>query len=146
MSIPINEQIYLKRNALVCIVLGALFIADSIYNHFNSSMELEYLTFTLFITSIIFIFLFLLSLIKIGKSVFLLGNFEDEYLNHIHNTGYKYAFSLISIFLVVVAVTSNIFPKLTENLLVREFSKFSAGLMFISYSLPILYLLRGDDE
>lgn len=146
MSTPINEQIYLKRNALVCIVLGVLFVADSICNHFKLSVELEYFTFILLVASIIFIFLFILSLIKVGKSIFLFGNFEDEYFSHIHNTGYKYAFSLISIFLVVVAVTSNIFPWLTEGLLVREFSKFCAGLMFIGYSLPILYLLRGDDE
>lgn len=146
MSTPINEQTYLKRNALACVVLGALYIADAIYNHLTSSVGLKYLTFGLFVASIIFIALVLQSLSKVSKRVFLFSNFEDEYLNHIHNTGYKYAFSLIATFLVLVSITTNIFPHLSEWLLVREFSKFSAGLMFISYSLPILYLLRADDE
>ncbi len=146
MSSPVNEQVYLKRNALVCFVLGILFIADALYNNFTSSVGLKYLTFMFFIAALIFIVMFLLSLIKMTKSAWLFGNFEDEYLNHIHNTGYKYAFSFMSFFLVVVSVTVNLFPYLIEGMLVREFSKFSAGLMFMSYSLPIIYLLRGDDE
>jgi len=145
-STPINEQLFLKRNALVCIVLGIFFLTDFIYNYFNSSIEIEFLNFILFIVSIGFIVMFLMSANKIGKNVFLFGNFKDEYLNHIHNTGYKYSFSFISLFLVVLTITSSLFPKLFSTLPVHEFSKLSAGLMFISYSLPILFLLRGEDE
>lgn len=146
-STPINEQFYLKRKALLCSVLGVFFIADFIYSCFiKSSVELEWLTFILFVAVIILMAIFLKSMSKIGRSVFWIGNFKDEYLNHIHNKGYQYSLSLVGLFLIAVTITSSIFPMPFATLPLHEFSKFTAGLMFVSYGFPILLLMRGDDE
>ena len=123
-STPINEQFYLKRKALLCSVLGIFFIVDFIYSYFiQSSVELEWLTFILFIAVIVLIVIFLKSISKIGRSFFWIGNFKDEYLNHIHNKGFKYSLSLVGLFLMAVTITSSIFPVPFATLPLHEFSK-----------------------
>ena len=74
------------------------------------------------------------------------SHFNDEYFNHINNKGFKYSFNTSCAFLVFFSVFGHHFQSFLVNLSFSDFAEFTLGLSFISYSLPILLLLRGEDE
>ncbi|UUO21835.1 hypothetical protein FGD67_00460 [Colwellia sp. M166] len=153
-STAINEQIFLKRNSLLGIFVGLMFISSPLYKLLEPFITLyDWLYITLGLLSIVLGISIVFTLFKTIKSM---GNmdrytiwyshFNDEYFNHINNKGFKYSFNTSCAFLVFFSVFGHHFQSFLVNLSFSDFAEFTLGLSFISYSLPILLLLRGEDE
>ncbi len=155
---PIDEQNYLKNNALLGLFTGMLFSGDIISRFFYNNNESDgFFSSGLLIAGIIVAILMMYSLFqvaqyscKIKKRTFYYGNFKDEYLNHINSIGYKYAFNIICCYLLFVFFSTE-YPKSNEAqisyvMTVKDFCLLTIGIVFLSYSTPVLYMLKGVDD
>jgi hypothetical protein len=154
---PIDEQNFLKRNALLSLSLGFFFSIDMmsilLTPTFKQYSWLELAATivgtVLAITLVVMSFKTLFIARKISQDTFYCGNFQDEYLNHVNAKGYKYGFNFVALFLLSVYYISGFSHMWIDevSLLIntREFAKFTAGLVFISYAIPVLYMLNSDD-
>lgn len=153
-STAINEQVFLKRNSLLGVFAGLMFISSPLYKlleHFITRYDWLYITLALLGAilgiSIIITFLKIIkSMENVDRYTIWYNNFNDEYFNHINNKGYKYSFNASCTFLVFISVFGHHFQDVLVNLSFSDFAEFTLGLSFISYSLPVLFLLRGEDE
>ena len=153
-STAVNEQIFLKRNSLLGVFAGLMFISSPIYKLLEPIItEHDWLNLVLALLSLILgmlIFFTFFSTIKsmenVGRYTIWTGNFNDEYFNHINNKGYKYSFVTSCILLLDFSVFGRHLQNFLGGLFLSEFSDFMLGVIFLSYSLPILFLLRGEDE
>jgi hypothetical protein len=155
---PMDEQSYLMRNALLSVILGTSFVGESIYSHFEQYLQSHSLINAgvsiigggIFIGMIVMLIKTLNSANKVLKKTFYYGNFEDEYLNYINAKGYKYACNFILFFCFVIYILSDFNGTVASELMLststREFCQLTVGLIFISYALPVLYLLKGADD
>jgi hypothetical protein len=152
---PIDEQNFLKRNALLCLLLGLFFSSDLIYTVFQQQISavplLKYslmlFGFFIFIAMLVMLVRTMDSANKITKETFYYGNFQDEYLNYINAKGYKYAFNFALFYLLSTYYITSVWGNdLASIINISELSKFSAGIVFISYALPVLYMLNGTDD
>jgi hypothetical protein len=155
---PIDEQNYLKHNALLCLVLGVLFSFSFFYIIFEqgiSSMPILENS-LLFIGAVISISMMVIciktikSANKVKNDTFYYGNFKDEYLNHINLKGYKYVFNFVCFYFFTIFICMG--PTISEAIdflpliSIRDFCLLTMGLIFISYALPVLYMLNGTDD
>jgi len=155
---PMDEQSYLMRNALLGVILGAWFLGESLHGYFEQylqshsmiSLAVSILGGVIFISMMVILIKVMKSANKVQKKTFYYGNFEDEYLNYVNAKGYKYAFNFILIFFFVVYFLSGldgtVASEVALSISIREFCQLTVGLIFISYALPVLYLLKGADD
>jgi len=156
--LPIDEQNYLKRNALLCLVLGVLFSFSFFYILFEqdiSSMpilenSLLFVGAVIFISMMVICFKTINSANRVKKDTFYCGNFQDEYLNHVNLKGYKYVFNFVCFYFITIFICTG--PTISEAIdflpliSIRDFCLLTMGLIFISYALPVLYMLKGGDD
>ncbi len=151
---PADEQNYLKRNALLNLILGFFFIGGTSYHYISdfilSSSLFMALSGLLALSTLIGMIVLLTKTIssskKIQKKMFYYGSFNDEYLNYVNGKGYKYVFNFITFYFLVVWLGTGISESLLGALTIRQFCELTIGLVFISYAVPVLYLLKGADD
>ncbi len=157
---PIDEQNYLKNHALLCLSWATFIIFNFVYFIFAEQVSGEsildgsgvYLGFLIvgFITLMVMTFKTAIATTKVKKSTYYYGNFQDEYLNHVNAKGYKYVFNFMCFYLIALwlvtsgmEITAN---ELFSSISLSEFIMVTFGLMFISYAVPVLYMLKGGDD
>ena len=153
-SQPHNEQTFLKRNALLCTLLGMLLIFEALDIFANSNIAHGPLldafliigALALLVTLVVMLFKTLGTSYKISRQAYWFGNFQDEYINHINAMGYKYAFNTVCGALILCYGATRAEWLDTASSDIGLLCKMGLGIVFLSYSLPVLYLLRGDDE
>jgi len=113
----------------------------------------DWLYITLILLSIILGVFIVFTFFKIMNSIESLDRytvwyncFNDEYFNYINHKGYKYSFNTSCFFLMFFSIFGHHFQSFLVTLSLSDFAEFTLGLSFISYSLPVLFLLRGEDE
>ncbi|MCJ8292995.1 MAG: hypothetical protein MJK15_01190 [Colwellia sp.] len=155
---PIDEQNHLKRNALLYLVLGIIFSFSFLYNFFEQTISAEptlertllFAGFVLFIVMIFVCFKVMKSANNIKKETFYCGNFQDEYLNYVNMKGYKYSFNFACFYLITIYIVTELYRNSTSDFTavidISNFCVVTMGLIFISYSIPVLYLLKGADD
>jgi hypothetical protein len=155
---PIDEQNYLKRNALGGLLVGGLWSSEIITNFITLTLESSPVSFVFFgvvsfalLIALIFSFFKALSSAnKVTKDTIWCGNFQDEYLNHVNLKGYKYAFnSVLFILLLVYALVGFEGTAIGDALLsieLQDFCKLIMSTIFFSYGFVVLYLLKGADD
>jgi hypothetical protein len=155
---PMDEQNYLQKHALLCLFFGVLSSFNFIYILFSEQIRsvpflhesLLFIGVLGFITMVVITFKTAIATKKVKNSTYYYGNFQDEYLNHVNAKGYKYVFNFMCFYLITLwLVTFSMQISANELLLSISFSQFimvTFGLMFISYSVPVLYLLKGADD
>ncbi|RHW76272.1 hypothetical protein [Colwellia sp. RSH04] len=154
-TLPVNEETFLKRNAFLSLILGIYFTYGWVY----IAIEPNFIIYAwlkplcVVIGAIVMTFLIgsffkaLKSMEGINKTTVFYGNFEDEYLNFVASQGVRYAFSFVWIYLMVIYLAYPYFEDFFSGISIQLFAKYSMGLIFISYALPVLYLLqRSNDE
>lgn len=152
---PASEQDYLRSNAILALILGLVFTLDLWSLALSEVSASEWLTNILIIGVAILFFLMLVYLVKASKGAFTfnrkafwLGTFNDEYLNHINLKGYKYAFNITCGLLIALMLMAdfNVFEGLPNEVTLKQIFKSIIGLVFWGYAIPVLYMLRGEDE
>jgi hypothetical protein len=147
---PEMELLFIKRNALVCILMGLLFGGETIEKYlsswYTSQMNWIELTSGIFIVTIT-----VLAIVFVVRSLLVLpnwkyffwnGNCDDEYLNHLNHRAYKYAANtMLSISALLFILSPEIISLSTH---------FVAGIIlsfgFLAYGIPLLFWLREDNE
>ncbi len=155
---PIDEQNYLKGNALLSLVLGVLFSFSFFYMLFEESIStspvleggLLFVGSIIFIAAMVICFKTVNSANRVKKDTFYCGNFQDEYLNHVNLKGYKYVFNFVSFYFITIFIctgpTSSEAIDFLPLISIRDFCMLTMGLVFISYALPVLYLLKDAED
>ena len=154
---PIDEQNFLKRNALLCLILAGYFIFDIFYTQLGEVLidypllknSLLFIGAVLFISMVVILFKTCKSANRVAKNTSYFGNFHDEYLNFMNIKGYKYAFNFTSVYFLIVYILADFdgtwISGITTVISIQDFCKLSMGFIFISYALPVLYMLKGAD-
>ncbi|MBU2894104.1 hypothetical protein KO495_12350 [Colwellia sp. D2M02] len=155
---PIDEQNFLKRNALLGLLVGTLFSGEVLYIFLEqilmcNSVIMGILRFSglvIFILMIVALFKTLNSANRVKKDAFWYGNLQDEYLNYVNLKGYKYVFNFSSfilfLFYVLAGFEGTVISNALLSLELRDFCKLIMSTIFFSYALPVLYLLRGIED
>jgi hypothetical protein len=156
---PIDEQNFLKRNALGSLFAGFYFFGGFFYSIMQPYIENNGVSLWPFalvaIAIIIVLFTSLIKTLSSGRKVsndtLYCGNFQDEYLNYINAKGYKYAanFTGLSLFFVYVLITpfeETFLGTAVLSITIREFLDLTIGVLIFSYALPVLYMLKGADD
>ncbi len=155
---PMDEQNFLKRNALLCLILAGYFIFDIFYTQLDEALlDYSLLKNSLLFIGVVISIAMVVILVKtcksanrITKDTSYYGNFQDEYLNFINIKGYKYAFNFTSVYFLIVYILTDFdgtwISDITMEISIQEFCKLSMGFIFISYALPVLYMLKGADD
>ncbi len=150
---PINEQIFLKKNALLSILVGLIFLLEPVWliltplisEHSQLEIISSIIRLTLVLTMLIVFVKTSASVRKAGKNAFWYSNFNDEYLNYVNNKAFKYSFYITAGFIGFYAYLGKHFITLFNDMPVSDFALFILGLSFIGYGLPIIVNLRGED-
>jgi len=145
---PIHEQNYLKDNALIKLLFGGVFTIDGIVTFFElatwASLVLAYAAFAMLIGALFYVFKVFTN--KVRKETSKYDNFQDEYLNHINMKGYKYAFNSAFMSLNVILAVTVFSGDLLAVFSPKDFCQLVLGLVCISYSLPVLYMLKDTED
>jgi len=148
-SLPQLEYTHLKRNALLTLLVGALFLMDAIYKivaHFDMSASglVDTLTF-IFVACIIYCGYLVLSLVVDGlnlKGLKKERDFSDEYSLHVIRKGHEYALACgVFIAFVFYLVPDDYVAMLSENM-----PAIFLAFLALGYAIPTLILLREDHE
>lgn len=145
---PIDEQNYLKDNTLIKLLFGGLFTFDVIFTFFELATWASLLLGTAFFAIIIGIFFYGFKVFtnKVKKETSNYDIFQDEYLNHINMKGYKYAFNFAFMSLNVILAVTVFSGDLLAVFSTKDFCQLALGLICISYSLPVLYMLKDTED
>jgi hypothetical protein len=155
---PIDEQNYLQKHASLCLFFGVLSSFNFIYILFSEQIRsvpflhesLLFIGALGFITMMVITFKTAIATKKVKKNTYYYGNFQDEYLNHVNAKGYKYVFNFMCFYLITIWLITSVTSTLENDVLsfisISNFSMFTMGLVFLSYALPVLYMLKGVDD
>ena len=148
---PHFEHLFLKRNALfsisIAMIVVGLIASEYSKNVYNDSGWIAFSIGCGVGISLVFLFVALIRIIKIipkAKNAWMYGNYQDEYFNHLNHRAYKYAFNTT----VVVAAflsfgyASSIMP----SWLADHDGALILMTLLLSFGIPILVWLRGDNE
>ncbi|MBT1064460.1 hypothetical protein KJY73_12800 [Bowmanella sp. Y26] len=148
-----QENLLLKKNAILCLVLGLFFAIDSTNEvwawELSGGWALLYLPVVLLFFYMIYL-LFSVSKFSRGaaKRAFWTGGFDDEYAEFLNVRGYKFGFGIGFIGLITLSLFADLM--LTDGIpalmSVALWAQFLAALMLIGYALPVLYGLAKDNE
>jgi protein-S-isoprenylcysteine O-methyltransferase Ste14 len=149
-SIVVNEEDCLYQNALLGLLLAALFTFQYLDMFIESLPEINTWLYVLFgIVYIAIWFMIIRTLIKvitsgknISKDAYWFSVYEDEYFNYINNKGYKYAFNVLLAYLTIISIFGTDFAPIS----IESFCKFGLILGFLTYSSTVIFLLKGKDE
>jgi hypothetical protein len=150
---PAIEQSYLKRSAMVGTILALYLISTSTYtlieNSFSDATWLKVvfgaLVFILCITMTVTLFKDLKIYKKVNHKTFWYGKYTDEYIGHVSMKAYQYSFNVMTI-LLLLAYLTHYFPEFLNSIGVHEFVKLNLAVLLLSYGLPILYMLRKEQD
>ena len=153
-STTISEHHFLKGNALLSLAIGLMFIAEMIEILFEPFInEHAWLDVSLTVFAFIVAIIVLIQIVKtlsvaggLSKSTFWFGDFNDEYFNHLNLKGYKWAFNILCFILLFLYIFDDLTIIYFDSVTITDFAKFMIGFLFISYSLPVLYLLHKEDS
>jgi len=148
-TLPQLEYTHLKRNALLILLVGALFLMDAIYKivaHFDMSSGgfLDALTFV-FGACIIYCGYLILSLVVDGWNIKGLKkerDFSDEYSLHVIRKGHEYALACG----VFIAFVFYLVPDDYVAMLSDDMPAIFLAFLALGYAIPTLILLREDNE
>ncbi|NQZ20593.1 MAG: hypothetical protein HRT53_00930 [Colwellia sp.] len=149
-----NEHLYLKSNALFSFALGFVFTFDVIDQAFSSIIENNHWVDILLTgMGVIVLLVLVVQLVKtlhamegLSKAAFWYGDFQDEYVNFINLKGYKWAFTMAISVLLIFCIFDDLADVAFSSISISDFSEFIVGLIFIAYSLPVIYSLYKDSE
>ncbi|WP_199609779.1 hypothetical protein [Flocculibacter collagenilyticus] len=153
MNHPDIETNYLKNNALNMFFLSIFFIVSAAWPFIDRQaipgaiyilMSLGLLA--IIITALTFGLKSIKGLSKEHKQAFWYGQFSDEYLNFVNLQGYKYAFNIAISALLITWLTAILGFSLTFQINTLLMVHALLAIIFLSYSLRVLYLLRAEDE
>jgi hypothetical protein len=157
---PAIEQHFLTLIAKLSAVFGLLFITDSIYtlveSLFPNSTWLKIIVGTfglvLFIAMGVSLFKNLKFNGKININTSLCFKFSDEYISYVSMKGYQYSWNVMSILLPILVILAYLndrgeyLPELFNSISFLEFVKLNLAVLLLSYGLPILYMLRKEQD
>jgi hypothetical protein len=146
---PQAEHLFLKRNALLLVILGGFYLFQAGYEWLSTFDNVAFRFGFAFVSLIIVLdLIWILSrvfrLASKVKSAFWFGNFKDEYFNHLNHKAYKYACNIAGItafLLMMISDSAFSTPWLLENTALITLST-----LFVGYGVPVLFWLRGHDE
>ncbi|NRA62383.1 MAG: hypothetical protein HRU25_16080 [Psychrobium sp.] len=155
-----NEEIYLYRMAQTYVFAGIFFISRAVEKYIEANYQQPSWLADFWIVFVIICVVGMI--IPLSKALrvegqcngrdFMFGKFNDEYMNHIHLQSFKVSGNLMIIFLIFSFTIFNSNANFESPISaiaavsVGQFSFLSLGLLLLSFSIPILYMLRGDDE
>jgi len=149
LTTPQAEHLFLKRNALLVVILSLFYVFMAVYELLSSvdnlALRVGFWIVSLFIiVDLIWILIRVSSLASKVKSAFWFGNYEDEFFNHLNHKAYKYSFNMAiiaSFLLMMLSDNSFTTPWLDENTALIIFST-----LCLSYGVPLLFWLRKGNE
>ncbi|TQV71024.1 hypothetical protein FLL45_22110 [Aliikangiella marina] len=151
---PHTEQDYLLSSAVLSLSIGFILtlnfwswlLADVSTNSTITTI-VQFAVFALFIVTLVYLSRTSRGAFTFNRRAFWLGQFSDEFLNHINRKGYQYAFN-VTCFVLILLMLSDFggFAEAMAGVSASTLAKSILGVMFISYALPVLFLLRAEDE
>ena len=152
-STPLIEQLFMKRNATLSIFIGFILIAEILDAMLTGLYgQYEWLESFASIAGVLIFLLMMITLVRLFRvsrnvsgSVFWFGNYQDEYLNHVNLKGYKYVFNIACFVLIAAFVLDDYSGAVATQYSIGELARVMAGVIFLSYGLPVWYLLRSDN-
>lgn len=157
---PAIEQHFLTLIAKLSTIFGLLFITDSIYtlieSIFPDSTWLKIIVGTfgliLFIAMGVSLFKDLKFQGKLNRKTLWYGKFTDEYISYASMKGYQYSWNVMSILLPILLILASLnerveyLPEFLSSIPILEFIKLNFAILMLSYGLPILYMLRREQD
>lgn len=151
---PVAEQKHLETNAWVSIMLGVVFSLqssqDALETMFSGYPALSIALNVLFFVLLITLFAFTVKAALISKKMHWRSvwhqYYEDEYLNHINLSGYKWAFNIVLLFLFCSFLAFDSTLIQSESFDIANFAQFSIGVAGLCYGLRIFVLAKGSDD
>lgn len=151
---PIAEQQHLETNAWLCILLGIVFALQSAQDVINSL--LANLSYASIAFDMIFVLLLITLVVLTVKTAVFSKNmhwrsvwhqyYEDEFLNHINLSGYKWAFNVTLLFLFASFLAFDSKLVASELYNIGHFTQLSIGVAGLCYGLRIFTLVKGSDN
>jgi|GEM_PF-2783170 len=152
---PATEQKYLQSNAILSVALGIYFTAG-IWEWFLGDLAqgpvisgiVTFGALAVLIVALVYLSKASNGALSFNKKAFWLGRYEDEFLSHINHKGYQYAFNITAALLLVAIFLDPWVAlfELTVSYTPQALAKFLIGALFLSYAIPVLCMLRGEDE
>jgi hypothetical protein len=157
---PAIEQHFLTLIAKLSTIFGLLFITDSIYTLIESVYpDFTWLKITvgtfgliLFIAMGVSLFKDLKFQGKLNRKILWYGKFTDEYISYASMKGYQYSWNVMSILLPILLILAGLnerveyLPEFLSSIPILEFIKLNFAILMLSYGLPILYMLRKEQD
>jgi hypothetical protein len=89
---------------------------------------------------------------KSNRKTLWYGKFTDEYISYISMKGYQYSWNVMSILLPILVILASLndrgeyLPELFNSISFIEFIKLNFAILTLSYGLPILYIMRKEQD
>ncbi|WP_102796476.1 hypothetical protein [Bowmanella denitrificans] len=148
-----QENLLLKKNAILCLVLGLFFVIDS--THELGGWELSGRWALLYLPVLLLFFYMLYLLLNVSKfsrgvakRAFWTGRFEDEYAEYLNARGYKFGYGVGFIGLITFSLFADLIlaDETTALISMELWAQLAAASMLIGYALPVIYGLAKDNE
>jgi hypothetical protein len=157
---PAIEQRYLTFIAMLSTIFGLFLISDSIYTLIESispgSTWLKIIVgafvLILFITMGISLFKTLKFQGEVSRKTLWYGKFIDEYISYVNMKGYQYSWNIMSILMPILLILASLnergeyLPEFLNSIPILEFIKLNLAILMLTYGLPILYMLRKEQD
>ncbi|MCH8537986.1 MAG: hypothetical protein LAT66_09470 [Alkalimonas sp.] len=150
-----SELLYLKHNAVLCLIVGMVISGDLFYALLKSFPVAGWITSTVVALYAVTILVMLIKLFKVirysrgsTKKAFWYGDFKDEFSAFLNHRGYKYSFNTLVVILLATWILGGrgYFSSWLSGIELKDYAVVLTSIGMWSYALPVFIGLRADNE